>query len=293
MPLGHSHCGINDVSQSHESLRSQTVVLACCRELDKELMSLQALIHVRERNIAEKDRRIADIEKQILNDIEDAKAAKRREQAENASPRCTPPPPPAPPPPLSKGSSKYITPTWILLTFMTAALLPALGLQPLVVFAWAVLVCTWSFICLGVVHHLSFGRLKPTASVCTPNLHVHTQVLYVHTRLLHEWVTCRYSCRCSYFLRFAASLATSSTRAMRLSTPEGTEVVGDFSWISLVRALLSSRSSMKSHPLPLRLLVLTTALRVCLRWPSLLQSVIREQLHLQLCLHITLRSAPA
>lgn len=57
------------------------------RELDKELMSLQALIHVRERNIAEKDRRIADIEKQIFNDIEDAKAAKRREQAENASPR--------------------------------------------------------------------------------------------------------------------------------------------------------------------------------------------------------------
>ncbi|DBA88433.1 TPA: hypothetical protein ACH3X2_004923 [Trebouxia sp. C0005] len=57
------------------------------RELDKELMSLQALIHVRERNIAEKDRRIADIEKQILNDIEDAKAAKRREQADNASPR--------------------------------------------------------------------------------------------------------------------------------------------------------------------------------------------------------------
>lgn len=51
-------------------------------------MSLQALIHVRERNIAEKDRRIADIEKQILNDIEDAKAAKRREQADNASPRC-------------------------------------------------------------------------------------------------------------------------------------------------------------------------------------------------------------
>lgn len=50
-------------------------------------MSLQALIHVRERNIAEKDRRIADIEKQILNDVEDAKAAKRREQAENASPR--------------------------------------------------------------------------------------------------------------------------------------------------------------------------------------------------------------
>ena len=50
-------------------------------------MSLQALIHVRERNIAEKDRRIADIEKQIYNDIEDAKAAKRREQAENASPR--------------------------------------------------------------------------------------------------------------------------------------------------------------------------------------------------------------
>ena len=59
----------------------------CCRELDKELMSLQALIHVRERNIAEKDRRIADIEKQIFNEIEDAKAAKRREQAENASPR--------------------------------------------------------------------------------------------------------------------------------------------------------------------------------------------------------------
>lgn len=58
-----------------------------CRELDKELMSLQALIHVRERNIAEKDRRIADIEKQILNEIEDAKAAKRREQADNASPR--------------------------------------------------------------------------------------------------------------------------------------------------------------------------------------------------------------
>ncbi|DBB18597.1 TPA: hypothetical protein ACH3X3_000224 [Trebouxia sp. C0006] len=57
------------------------------RELDKELMSLQALIHVRERNIAEKDRRIADIEKQILNEIEDAKAAKRREQADNASPR--------------------------------------------------------------------------------------------------------------------------------------------------------------------------------------------------------------
>ncbi len=50
-------------------------------------MSLQALIHVRERNIAEKDRRIADIEKQILNEIEDAKAAKRREQADNASPR--------------------------------------------------------------------------------------------------------------------------------------------------------------------------------------------------------------
>ncbi|KAL3134944.1 hypothetical protein ABBQ32_007904 [Trebouxia sp. C0010 RCD-2024] len=57
------------------------------RELDKELMSLQALIHVRERNMAEKDRRIAEIEKQILNEIEDAKAAKRREQAENASPR--------------------------------------------------------------------------------------------------------------------------------------------------------------------------------------------------------------
>ncbi|DBA73253.1 hypothetical protein WJX77_003763 [Trebouxia sp. C0004] len=57
------------------------------RELDKELMSLQALVHVRERNIAEKNRRIADIEKQILNEIEDAKAAKRREQAENASPR--------------------------------------------------------------------------------------------------------------------------------------------------------------------------------------------------------------
>ncbi len=55
--------------------------------MDKELMSLQALIHVRERNIAEKDRRIADIEKQILNEIEDAKAAKRREQADNASPR--------------------------------------------------------------------------------------------------------------------------------------------------------------------------------------------------------------
>ncbi len=50
-------------------------------------MSLQALIHVRERNITEKDRRIADIEKQILNEIEDAKAAKRREQADNASPR--------------------------------------------------------------------------------------------------------------------------------------------------------------------------------------------------------------
>ncbi|KAL3146791.1 hypothetical protein ABBQ38_014772 [Trebouxia sp. C0009 RCD-2024] len=57
------------------------------RELDKELMSLQALIHVRERSMAEKDRRIAEIEKQILNEIEDAKAAKRREQAENASPR--------------------------------------------------------------------------------------------------------------------------------------------------------------------------------------------------------------
>ena len=50
-------------------------------------MSLQALIHVRERSMAEKDRRKADIEKQILNDIEDVKAAKRREQAENASPR--------------------------------------------------------------------------------------------------------------------------------------------------------------------------------------------------------------
>lgn len=37
--------------------------------------------------MAEKDRRIAEIEKQILNEIEDAKAAKRREQAENASPR--------------------------------------------------------------------------------------------------------------------------------------------------------------------------------------------------------------
>lgn len=57
------------------------------RELDKELMSLQALIHVKERNMAEKDRRIAEIEKQILNEVEDAKAAKRREQAENASPR--------------------------------------------------------------------------------------------------------------------------------------------------------------------------------------------------------------
>lgn len=50
-------------------------------------MSLQALIHVRERNMAEKDRRIADIEKEILDDIEEAKAAKRREQAEHASPR--------------------------------------------------------------------------------------------------------------------------------------------------------------------------------------------------------------
>ena len=49
---------------------------------------MQALIHVRERNIAEKDRRIAEIEKHILNEVEDAKAAKRREQAENASPRC-------------------------------------------------------------------------------------------------------------------------------------------------------------------------------------------------------------
>lgn len=38
--------------------------------------------------MAEKDRRIAEIEKHILNEIEDAKAAKRREQAENASPRC-------------------------------------------------------------------------------------------------------------------------------------------------------------------------------------------------------------
>ena len=37
--------------------------------------------------MAEKDRRKADIEKQILNEIEDVKAAKRREQAENASPR--------------------------------------------------------------------------------------------------------------------------------------------------------------------------------------------------------------
>ena len=63
------------------------VYAPCCRELDKELMSLQALIHVRERNMAEKDRRIAEIEKQILNEVEDAKAAKRLEQAENASPR--------------------------------------------------------------------------------------------------------------------------------------------------------------------------------------------------------------
>lgn len=54
-------------------------------------MSLQALIHVRERNMAEKDRRIAEIEKQILNEVEDAKAAKRREQAENASPRYAAP----------------------------------------------------------------------------------------------------------------------------------------------------------------------------------------------------------
>lgn len=50
-------------------------------------MSLQALTHVRERSMAEKDRRIADIEKQIWNEIEDAKAQRRREQAENASPR--------------------------------------------------------------------------------------------------------------------------------------------------------------------------------------------------------------
>ena len=160
-------------------------------------------------------------------------------------------------------------------------------------FAWAVLVCTLSFVCLSVVYQLSFGRLKQTASVCTPNLqHVHTQVLYVHTHLLHE---CRYSCRCSCCLCAAASLATSSTRAMHLSTPEGTEVVGDFSCISLVRALLSSRRSMKSHPLPLCLLVLTTALLLCSRLPSLLQSVKREQLqlHLRLYLHITLRTAPA
>ena len=60
----------------------------CCnRELDKELMSLQALIHMREKTMAEKDRRIAEIEKQLLDEVEDAKAAKRREQAENASPR--------------------------------------------------------------------------------------------------------------------------------------------------------------------------------------------------------------
>ena len=46
-------------------------------------MSLQALTHVRERSIAEKDRRIAEIEKQIWYEIEDARAQRRREQAAN------------------------------------------------------------------------------------------------------------------------------------------------------------------------------------------------------------------